>query len=1338
MDNLMLAWGKLEGEVSHQDDWCDMMEFYAYKFQLKDKLVDLHKRLVSGTYQMQPIRPLPFPKGPAVIRTKGKDDAGNEIEIEDTELRVRQYFHVSIEDQLVWIAYCNVIAQFVERRMPGWSFGNRTDVRVWYKDKDGRRELQVGNYRNTRNSIYKRWNHTWPRYRKLLSLTIKLMCKDGNTKRKVAELTEEEQQMLRDNEQYPEQKLYYLEDKYFDKFDGDQLYWAGIDIERFYPNIDRKLIKENLEEIIYDIRLTPEFLELTNTLLDFKIDVTGFKEEELAAMDLSSDGTYEKGLPTGLLMAGFLSNLALLGIDDQVRRWLAGNHKIAHFRYVDDHVVLSQDKHALVEWVRKYIDLLSKYGFTINVDKTEPESLSCILKDKEKPEDELKGLDPAYPTPLMTLTLQKVSQMADLNVEQLSNTEIDMVFADLQELLIMDISDQEIKKETRISFAVTMLSRILVHGDVDYEELGRLKQELRKELEIQDLLKKKEWLEWFYRDDEYPNMPSVGEKLKGKMTSAEAKCQQINSLLQSAAKNRDRKYLYILNLIEKALEDVPERTRIWIRMIQYCYKHKPESIVEAFTLLEGESIREKLHSLDIAYLRMLLFNKLAQLIMRDLPRKEHRDRYEKAILYLKTILDTLREETGEEMYFEKETYLFVNHVLDLAQLINNQAQISIDTETLYFGDYVDADFWILYYLYHINDKDKEKKEQVIQTVHDSITTDSQYYPALFMKCMSSPLFQKDAIENIQQDDGLTKYIKNHHLEVDVYRTFGKRYRRTIASFFELDNIEKATEGYITLSEWIFALSEHTSLLQTEYLEYIALKVIRSVIKKMDECHNDLFFTFQKRYINLFNLCIKKECLEKIGEYDYWDEADELVTYETTVYPISNYPFDFKLFPNEYCDVYDIGVILLQMLTLDHLPSDYLVDAAYGYKWENTIRSLMQQGYMSFYTNMILMACLSKRNRESMFFVKSGKDDIRPDDDLDPPIISNLQEMLEHVEHSLRLLKGNRISLPDHKYRTLSVVSLDNYKAFEKKVRASVETEDEVLKDYLKVDIIQTNMDARQAWSGLKAKGYEITESEMQKCWLEIVLYFKQIMDMDEEVRPQLVILPEFAFDKDYYTQLKTLSDKSGCLVIAGRNFVEVPGKRIMNKGAVMVPFKWPNGHGNTSTPDFEFGKYFFAKIEEDFIKKIGFKKQPYDKMYLVDAGQYGKMGLAICADFYDIERFTIYRGRIQHLFIIAYNKDVKSFYYLAEAISRIVFCNVVICNTGFYGGSIAFAPYKDDYKRYVYKHEGGNLYTNQIVLLPVASLFKAQIGKDNDKFKSCPPGYEYKGIGITVEKVTEQ
>ena len=84
---------------------------------------------------------------------------------------------------------------------------------------------------------------------------------------------------------------------------------------------------------------------------------------------------------------------------------------------------------------------------------------------------------------------------------------------------------------------------------------------------------------------------------------------------------------------------------------------------------------------------------------------------------------------------------------------------------------------------------------------------------------------------------------------------------------------------------------------------------------------------------------------------------------------------------------------------------------------------------------------------------------------------------------------------------------------------------------------------------------------------------------------------------------------------------------------------------------------------------------------------------------------------------------------MAEAISRLVFCNVVICNTGHYGGSIAFSLYKEDYKRYIYKHEGAKLYTSQVISLPVADLHKAQqnaASPQAKKFKSAPPGYNYK------------
>lgn len=1321
MDNLMLAWCKLEGELSQLDDWYDVMEFYGYKFQLKEKLVSLHDRIANGSYQMQPLRPLPFPKGPS------KTEEGL------LELRVRQFFHIAIEDQLVWIAYCNVIAQYVERCMPGWSFGNRTDVRVWYKDVNGKRELQAGNYRNTRNNIYKKWGQSWPRYRKLLSLTIKLMSKNELRKYHKIELSEEEKQLLKDNEKYAEQKLDYLDKDYFKQLEGEQLYWAGIDIEKFYPAIKRKLITDNLSKIIYMDRQTPEFWRLTNALLDFKIDVTGYLPKELNAMKIDGLGMYPIGLPTGLLVAGFLSNLAFWEIDEKVKGWLVGNHKVAHFRYVDDHVILAQSREALVEWVKKYVALLNENGFTINKDKTEPQTLSQILKE-EKGTDELVGLNPSYPSPLMTLTLQKVSQMADMNVDQLSKTEFDILFADLQELLIMDISDQEIKKETRISFAVTMLSRILVHGDVDYEELCRLKQELRKELENKGLvdLKKEssneKWLEWFYRDDEYPALPTDGDNdLKASLKTAEEKSLQINYLLQHAKSNCDKKYDYIFGLITKALEDVPERTRIWIRMIQYCYKYKPEYIVDVFGMLGGNAITGKLHLQDVVYLKIMLLNKLAELIMRDLPRKEHEKRYKDARHQLTVILGETVRDIAHEKYHEKETYLYVDYVLKLEQMVNNQAQMQIKTENLYHGASVDADFWVLYYLQYVREDDLEMKHEVIRTIMPNIRTDSPYYPTLFLKCMSSPQFQEDVLKDGSLDDELVKYVKRHHLEIDVYRTFSKEYRSMVAAFFNMEKVEEDLGDYITLSEWILRLGDYDNppLLHTEQLEYIALKVVRSVIKVMDKIHNDIFgFTLADRPVNLFNLSIKKKCLDMIDNMEFWDDADELIRYDSSVCPVSVFPFDNSLFPKEYRDVYDIGIILLQMIVLNHLPSDYLVDAEYGYKWERIIKRLMQQGYMSFYTFMVLMSCLSKRNRETMLFKKRGDKDIRPDEDLDPPIISNLKEMLAYVEQAMHLLKENRVALPNKKYRTLTVVSLDSYRKFAENVRQNKAVTKEELEDYLKVDIVQTNLDSRQAWSGLKDKGYDMTESEMKKCWSEIVMFFKQITDMDEDVRPQIVILPEFAFDRGYYRQMKKLSDKSGCLVIAGRNFVEVPDKKIMNKAAVFVPYHWPNGHGNTSTPDFEFGKYFFAKVEEDFIRNIGYEPKSYDKMYLVDTGCYGKMGLAICADFYDIERFAIYRGRIQHLVIIAYNKDVKSFYFLAEAISRIIFCNVVICNTGFYGGSIAFAPYKDEYKRYVYKHEGGNLYTNQIVLLPVASLFEAQHNENDDRFKGRPPGFK--------------
>ena len=1313
-DNLMLAWRKLEGEMSQMDDWCDIMEFYAYKFQLREKLEKLAKKLVEGNYHVKPLRPLPFPKGMS----------------KSGEKRVRQFFHVDIEDQLVWIAYCNVIAQYVEKCMPGWSYGNRISVRVWYDyQDDGRRLLKVGNYRNTKDSIYKKWENSWPRYRKNLSLTIKRMTygEDADDK---SYYEDDEWQLLEDNERFAEQKLCYLDSKYFKKLTDKRLYWAGIDLEKFYPSIDRKLITENLASVIFKDRQSAEFIALTNNLLDFSVNVSGFSPDELNAMGLEESGEYSKGLPTGLFVSGFLANLAMLKIDNIVTKWLKENHKVAHFRYVDDHVVLAQDKESLIAWVKKYITLLEENGFNINKDKIEPSDLSVMLCGDGTGDANIKGLDPFYPSPLMTLTLQKVSQMSKLNVEQLTKTEFDILFADLQELLVMDIPDQEIKKETRISYAVTMLSRTLAHGDVDYEELGRIKRELWKKLESKKLLEKDDWKEWFFRDEKYPQyVPKTDELETDYINEVLDKTNIINWFYYLSEKNRKRKHQHIYNLIAKALEEVPDRTRIWVRMIQFCYKHLPDKIDEVYKMLYKTEMREKLHPLDLDYLQMMLLYKLATMLMADLSREntERGKGFEESKMLLISALEKKSKGNNTYKYFEVETYIYVSHVLALEQLLSNNVTVKIEPTELYFDDIIDVDFWILFYLQFIKDEDIERKGIAIEKLLPFFITESAYYPSLYLKCVSNPIFQHYSLQNGAFDKALIDYIKRYHLEVDAYRSYHEeKSRLMIGRFLEMESVSDEYEGYITLSDWIFHLkdlvnNEGPSIVKTEHLEYIALKVTKSIVNMMDGFHQDMFYFLENRHINLFNLKIKKECLSRIDDLSYWDNVDEMTTYISTTYPVTSYPFDYSLFPKEYKDVYDIGVILLQMLTLDHLPSDYLVDSEYGYKWERIISNLMSHGHMSFYTYMILLSCLSKRNRETMYIKDKQGDKMRSDEDLDPPIIFSLKELLSFLDEDLRVLRKSRVSLPDNKYRTLVEVSLESFKKYDERIRNNQSSES-YLADYLKVDIIQTNLDHRQAWCGLPSKGYLMNRGEMRKCWSEIVMFFKQIMELEDELRPPIVVLPEFAYDKDHYRQLKLLSKKSGCLVIAGGNFVEVSGKQLMNMASVFVPYKWPYNKGATSIQEFEFGKYFFAAVEEKFIKGIGYKPKPYDKMYIVDTGKFRKMGLAICADFYDIERFSIYRGRIQHLIIIAYNKDVKSFYYLAEAISRIVYCNIVICNTGFYGGSIAFVPYEKDYKRYVYKHEGGNLYTNQIVMLPVKGLYEAQ-HQGNMDFKSKPPGY---------------
>jgi hypothetical protein len=105
------------------------------------------------------------------------------------------------------------------------------------------------------------------------------------------------------------------------------------------------------------------------------------------------------------------------------------------------------------------------------------------------------------------------------------------------------------------------------------------------------------------------------------------------------------------------------------------------------------------------------------------------------------------------------------------------------------------------------------------------------------------------------------------------------------------------------------------------------------------------------------------------------------------------------------------------------------------------------------------------------------------------------------------------------------------------------------------------------------------------------------------------------------------------------------------------------------------------------------------------------------------------------LVVVAYNRDGESFQHMAESLARTVYCNVVICNTGYHGGSLAITPCYEPWERTVYRHNGNRMLTSQVIQFPVQPLVDAQSGSAPPRtWKSLPPGWGSGNAGLRLRK----
>lgn len=1012
-ENLILAWRRVENSYHHGDVWFDELELSAYKFNLLNNIEKLSEKMKTGTYQMRPIKPAPYPKGKKVV----KDDGENEHE----ELRVRQSFCIHVEDQIVWMAVYGVLGPYFEEDMPAWSYGNRLFLNTW-KDENG--HWINGVYRTTSKNFYRKWTQGWPLYRHQLAASIKRKAFPGEKDEDVCDDSQLETIAENEAQENTAFRLPYLEKDYFPK-DGyhHKLFYMSIDLEKFYPSVKMDRIKTKLLTS-FPIE-NPNFTTLIDSITKFDVAFDGyegqaFSDEELAQMDLYRDVVFD-GLPTGLIVAGALANLYLLDIDLKVVEKLKSDtkHHILHFRYVDDHLFLSESADKLREWEKWYIQELESIGLKVNESKTDKEPIK---------------LDSQYPTPLLTQTLHKISEIARMPLDLLNSNEFSMVFRDLQMLLVTDFPEEEIKKGTRTSFACTMLSRLTSDINVDYDKIHQLRQ---KWLEFVSGQKRDEVTEnmlrslIFTKGDDYPE--TLDQPILDVITNEGKNIyDSIRSAIGNSRKEIQKIEEKIFHLLVYSVKEIPDKPKMWLRILDFCIFHLPDKIQTLYLILARIHKDDCIHPLGYEYIVSVMDIHLALQVLKAISRlsmNRYKDPYRK-------ILDELFLEQYEKIsddYRETHHYLYedAKFLVDRVKILLKKFQENVEGSSYlddcnYHDMDLDSSFWLLWHIDRFN-RNKPSPDLVVPNCLienlNKADINSEYFIQLLFTCIPQiPLskFGKQDFSKVklteQQQENLLLSVWGQNLGNEVVKSFALPMQK-------MSNID----DNISLMQWIKEVreieeKEDNILGNALCSEYCATRIMKSIIKY----YYDNIERIETIPLHPASILIKREECLKLKDWDSWLSTQKEIeitiedSFQDTMY---RYP---SFSSNDYFPmigaIYGLGIIFLQLLTKEYSLPWVFNRPEYGYEWQSVLYRLLEKGKVSSHNYDIISACLSLENRETIK-LKSILNGVACAQQVNDAKIETIEELYNEVNASLDELKKNQISVAHHETRQLVMIKI---------------------------------------------------------------------------------------------------------------------------------------------------------------------------------------------------------------------------------------------------------------------------------------------------------------------------
>ncbi|MCY3660077.1 MAG: hypothetical protein OXG36_13795, partial [Caldilineaceae bacterium] len=370
-------------------------ELSRWRLHPEAELRKLSSKLREGSWQPRPWQQVPYPKKKGCLR---------------------HYVVPTVRDQVAFMAHLVLLGPLLDVQLHSFAFGNRWYRPVLWDRRRGQPMWVERPYPFASGRTYLPYSRSHGLFRRVAHWTVAQMTKAQIRKEDYAG-------RVQHIEDYAAESLPpWTRPEWWGGTDGDQAYWAALDIEMAYPSVRLERLRSALDRMVGDdcpgaqgvIQGCPESTMEALGQIGVR---QGMVELLIAALqsvniepgpippsawglpeghwlpDLNRDG--DGGLPTGLAVSGMLLNVALHEADTSVKQYLdstIGGMRGALVRFADDMYVMSKSREGILELVEVVDAALASSdrgglaspndgsNLCLNVSKIRPDAVQTVVK----------------------------------------------------------------------------------------------------------------------------------------------------------------------------------------------------------------------------------------------------------------------------------------------------------------------------------------------------------------------------------------------------------------------------------------------------------------------------------------------------------------------------------------------------------------------------------------------------------------------------------------------------------------------------------------------------------------------------------------------------------------------------------------------------------------------------------------------------------------------------------------------------------------------------------------------------------------------------------------------